>query len=107
SHRPLLHASEYRRVVGLADDLSTDMTPSSLPRSGASNEPRAIQSTTTDNNARPTSSGTTRPQQPANTRTGCDRTSYDSRLPRRVRWRLSSSEWRSSASGGGRDGLDC
>lgn len=34
-------ASEYRRVVGFPGDISCGMTPSSFPRSGASNHPRA------------------------------------------------------------------
>ena len=34
----------YRRVVGFPGDLSSGMTPSSFPRSGASNEPRVVQS---------------------------------------------------------------
>jgi hypothetical protein len=36
-------ASVYRRVVGRPGDISSGMTPSSFPRSGASKQPRAIQ----------------------------------------------------------------
>jgi hypothetical protein len=38
----------YRRVVGFPGDFSRGITPSSFPRSGASNEARAVQSILTE-----------------------------------------------------------
>ena len=40
---PQTTAGEYRRVVGLPGVPSFPITPSSFPRSGASNEPRKVQ----------------------------------------------------------------